>query len=35
MHRDIISEKFKLIFNVKILIDLKQNKQTSEVNNKM
>jgi hypothetical protein len=28
-------QKFNLIVNVKILIDLKRNKQKSKVNNKM
>jgi hypothetical protein len=31
----ILLQEFNLIFNVKILINLNRNKQTSKVNNKM
>jgi hypothetical protein len=31
----ILIQKFNLIFNVKMLINLKQNKQTFKVNNKV
>jgi hypothetical protein len=33
--RQILLQKFNLIFNVKILIDSNKNKQTSKVNNKI